>query len=103
MSSQQVLVTIMRRGEGDLAEGEAEAISAAYPGMEVVLQRTDPRDYHQHSEECAKLQPAFVLLPLEKPIPSQAMEEGVRHVAYFPDGRLMELMPIKVEFKPFVP
>lgn len=74
-----------------------------FPGDEIVFRRTDPRDYKEHAAQCDELKPAFVLLPLERPIPSVAMEKGFQHVVIDPQGDLIELEPLAPKFKPFIP
>lgn len=98
----QVLVIILRRDESQLSQEEVAAIKAKFPGKQVVFKRTDPRDYKEHAAQCEELQPTVVILPLERPIPSVAMEKGFQHIAFTPQG-LLELDPLVPKFKPFVP
>jgi hypothetical protein len=102
MADSQVLVVLLRRDEDTLSTSERSAIEQAFTGKQVRFQRTDPRDYKEHAEQCRELQPAAVVLPLERPIPSVAMEEGFQHIVVTPAG-LQELLPLKAEFKPFEP
>lgn len=97
-----VLVTVLRRDESDLTVDEIAAVRAMFPDKEVVFRRTDPQDYQEHAAQCEELQPAAVLLPRERPIPSLAMEKGFQHIAFTPNG-LMELKSLNPTFRPFVP
>lgn len=99
---EQILVVILRRDEKDLKPEEIVAIRNAFPGKEVKFRRTDPRDYREHAAQCEEFGPAAVILPLERPIPSLAMEKGFQHVVFTPNG-LMELEPLVPTFKPFQP
>lgn len=91
-------VILLRRDPNDLRPAERRALQERY-GANVNLVRTDPADHLQHAQQCRELKPAAVLLPLEKPIPSTAMEEGVAHIAFVPGtggmrvGRLKPLVP----------
>lgn len=98
--SEKVVIAVLRR---EVSSEEIEAFEAAYPGRELKFVRIDSRDYQEHAETCRRLKPDVVLLPLEKPIPSVAMDEGFRHVALRPGEGLRELLPLNPEFKPFEP
>lgn len=96
------LVVVLRRDATSLTPEEIALIREKFPDQEVDFRRTDPRDYKEHAAQCDELQPAMVLLPLERPIPSLAMEKGFPHVAITADG-IMELLPLVPTFKPFEP
>lgn len=97
------LIILLRRNEEGLSAQEIQMLQRAFPGREITFKRTDPRDYREHADQCDALKPAAVLLPLERPIPSLAMERGFPHMAFMPDG-LMELQPLaEPSFKPFLP
>lgn len=94
------LILILRRDPTDLSSEEKQAIEACYPDEIVEYRRADPVDYRNHYELCRALAPAAVILPAERPIPILAMEHGYRHVTVS-SGKVMELLSIKTEFKPF--
>ena len=88
-----------------LSPEEEVMIRSKLPGKEIEFQVVHSQDYLEHAETCRVLNPEegdFVILPKDRPIPSLAIEQGVPHVALTKDG-LMELLPLKPEFKPFVP
>ncbi|TSC73101.1 MAG: hypothetical protein G01um101438_124 [Parcubacteria group bacterium Gr01-1014_38] len=93
---------LLRRDAESLSDKEKQTLQEAFPGREIEYTRTDPRDYKEHAAQCEEFKPAAVLLPLERPIPSLAMEKGVPHVAITPNG-LMELQPLVPSFKAFIP
>jgi hypothetical protein len=94
------MILLLRRDESTLTSDERRALEEAFQGKTLEFKRADPADYHEHAENCKRLQPDAVLLPLERPIPSQAMDEGFRHIA-IRGTEAVELMPLKAEFKPF--
>jgi hypothetical protein len=94
------LILILRRDPRDLSTEEKQVIEACYPGETVEYQRIDPIDHRSHYELCRSLAPSAVILPAERPIPVLAMEHGYHHVAVI-SGRVMELVSINTEFKPF--
>lgn len=96
-----VLILVLRKNPEDLSFAEKRFIEDAYPeGVE--YRRVDPTNYSEHDEFCRTLNPAMVILPMERPIPSLAMEHGYRHIAFTPDGP-MELVSLHTQFKPFSP
>lgn len=99
MTENQVTVLMLRRDESDLREEEVTAVKNAL-GKEVIFKRTDPRDYLEHDAQCLELNAEMVMLPLDRPIPSKAMERGVPHVVVIND-QLMQLLPLVPQFKPF--
>lgn len=100
--SSPVLVILLRRDASSLTPEEIALIREKFPGREIDFRRTDPRDYREHAAQCDELKPEMVLLPLERPIPSLAMEKGFQHVAITPNG-LMELLPLEPKFRLFEP
>lgn len=72
-------------------------------GESFALFQSNPRDYLEHAKDCERIKPHFVLLPAERPIPSLAMERGVRHLFVGADGVLHELLGIEVKSRPFAP
>lgn len=68
-------------------------------GGEVGFIRTDPADFEEHSRQCKELSPVGVTLPRERPIPSKAMEEGVPHYTFGPNGKLYRVKKIQVEME----
>jgi hypothetical protein len=95
------LIMLLRRDESSLTESERTALASAFPGQELKFVRTDPVDYHEHAANCQQEKPDAVLLPLERPIPSQAMDEGFRHIAIRGESAF-ELKPMVPSFKPFI-
>ena len=93
------LVLLLRRDPETLSDDEEATLRQAF-GENVKLERIDPVDYLQHAAICRERQPDAVLLPLERPIPSLAMEEGFRHVVCGPSGQVMQLEPMQVKFSP---
>lgn len=93
-------IMLLRRDESSLSDSERSALASAFPGQGLTFVRADPVDYHEHAVNCQREKPDVVLLPLERPIPSQAMDEGFRHVA-IRDGTAFELMPLDPQFVPF--
>lgn len=102
MSSKEALIIVLRRSVDDLLPQELEEIRSKFPDREVTFQTTLPQDYLEHADDCERLNPVAVVLPLDKPIPTLAMERGVPHIAFTPMG-LMELESITPKFKEFVP
>ena len=95
-------VLLLRRDESDLSEGERTAFQAKWPGEELKFVRTDPKDFKEHAEDCTRIQPDAVVLPVERPIPYLAMQAGFKHVTLGPDGtKLLELKKMDVVFEPF--
>lgn len=97
----QPVVILIRHDENSLSAEEKSAIEKAL-GTIPKFVRTDPADYLEHDQQCQELNPAIVLLPKEKPLPSAAMERGVPHVIVTPEG-LQVLTPLKPVFLPFTP
>lgn len=93
---------LLRKDPETLTQSERSLFQAVFPGDAIEYIRTDPSDYIDHATKCAELKPDAVLLPMERPIPSKAMEEGVPHVALSPNG-LLELKPLVPSFQKFVP
>jgi hypothetical protein len=98
-----VTVVVLRRNMNDLPAEQIEAIQRCFSGKQIRFVRTDPTDYKEHDTDCRKLDPVVVILPLEKPIPSAAMERGVPHVTFAPNGSILKLKPFRPEFEPFIP
>lgn len=95
-------VILLRREPDELTDEEKAAFKAAFPDTDLNFVRTDPENYIMHAKMCRDLNPVAVLLPREKPIPSQAMEEGFQHIVIAND-ELQELLPVVPQFKPFEP
>lgn len=98
--TRKVIIGVLRR---EISQEEKEAFQAAFPGCELEFHQLDSTDYLDHAKKCRELPTRYVFLPLDRPIPSLAMEEGVQHVAFIPGQGLMELLPLNPEFKDFVP
>lgn len=96
-----VLVVLLRRDE--LTPTELRLLQTKYPGKVLEFHRTDPRDALEHVRDCERIKPDVVFLPLEKPLPSLAMEAGFPHVAVTWEGLLRELCPLEPRFKFFEP
>ncbi len=96
------LVLILRRSPRDLSDEEISLIQRAFAGRDVQFRRIDPANYQEHDTLCAQLQPEAVILPMDRPIPSLAMEHGFVHVTV-KDGKVMKLEPMETNFTPFVP
>lgn len=95
-----VLVLLLRRHEHELTPDEKFPIVSAFSGEGVRFQRIDPIDYEHHASICRGLNPAAIILPCERPIPSKAMEEGFPHLTVV-DGKVMRLLPLAPQFEPF--
>ena len=96
------LILILRRDPTDIDPGQMAQLRACFrPGQEFRFQRIDPVDFKEHAKICAELKPAAVILPLERPIPSLAMEQGIAHIAFLPDGTVGKLKPLTPEFELF--
>ena len=96
-----VLILLLRQDPEQLSPTEKECIALLYPeGVE--YRRIDLADYLDHNRICQELHPVAVILPKEKPIPSLAMENGYRHITFSAQGPI-ELLPLRPEFKPFIP
>ncbi len=93
-------IILLRRNPDSLTPEEIAMLKATFPGRELSFFRTDPQDYKEHLLNCEAIQPEVVILPLERPIPSLAMEQGYAHVVITPNG-LSELLPLQPQFKPF--
>ncbi len=98
---EKVVVVVLRRNPEELESSQLDALKACLPGKEVEFVRTDPQDYREHDERCRELNAVAVILPLERPIPSLAMERGVPHLVFLPDGQVGKLKPLVPEFEPF--
>jgi hypothetical protein len=88
---------------GEVTDDARRAFEAKFPGCELEFRRLDSRDYVEHAQTCRDTTFAAVLLPLERPIPSVAMEEGTPHVALIPGMMLKELLPLEPRFRDFEP
>ncbi len=97
-----ITILLLRRDAETLSAAEMAAISQKFPGWDINYVRTDPRDAQQHLNDCQHLNPAMVLLPSERPIPSMAMGAGFAHCSFSPDGVVMELEPLQPNFRPFI-
>jgi len=97
----KIIVGILRREQKDLLQEEVLAIEHAFPGKEIQYVKLDSRDYLEHSKLCREIKPSVVILPMDRPIPAKAMEEGVVHVEAT-TGRLRRLLPLRPEFEPYV-
>jgi len=67
--------------------------------------RTDPKDFQEHSANCRTEKPDVVVLPKEKPIPAEAMANGVPHITFTPNGPMLlkEIVAVLVPFDPAKP
>ena len=98
------VVILLRKDAADLTKRQKQILTQAYPDRSITFHRTDPADYQEHDLSCQELRPALVLLPLQRQIPSLAMEHGVVHVAFGPNDELLELVELPPPiFKPFTP
>ncbi len=96
------LILVLRRDPADLERLEVAELQRCFPkGSAFEWQRSDPKDYREHAEDCRRLKPAAVILPMERPIPSVAMEEGFAHVAFLPNGTVGKLEPLAPKFTNF--
>src|SRR5581483_7496960 len=93
----KIIVGILRREQKDLLQEEVLAIEHAFPGKEIQYVKLDSRDYLEHSKLCREIKPSVVILPMDRPIPAKAMEEGVVHVEAT-TGRLRRLLPARAGF-----
>lgn len=100
---EEVTIILLRRDPETLSLQEVDALRACFSGKKLNIVRTDPRDYMEHDEQCRKLGPAAVILPMEKPIPSAAMERGVPHIAWLPTNTFGRLKPLVPDFDKFCP
>lgn len=98
-----VVVGLLRGDKEDLDPKEVRAVEETFSGRDIIWKRMDSRDYLKHDQLCAEIGTRLVLLPKDRPIPSKAMERGVAHVIVSPDGKLMELLPLRPEFKQYEP
>ena len=95
-------VILLRRYVDNLTSSELDLFRAAFPGEEIKFKRTDPHTFIDHLADCERIKPDAIMLPIERPIPSAAMEKGFRHVTVI-DGKLVQLQKINTEFVPFTP
>lgn len=102
--NKEIVILLLRRDEHSLTQKEWIMLEVAFrtQGAGFKFIRIDPVDYKEHAELCQKHQPVCVVLPLERPIPAKAMEEGFAHVVFGEDW-LVELLPLEVKFKHFEP
>ena len=97
----EYLVTIMRKDLKDLPRVQVAAIRAVFPeGARIRFLRTDPVDFREHLADCERLKPDLVFLP-EEPIPGRAMQAGVGHGAFRPNGTVEKLLPFVPPFTAF--
>lgn len=94
-------VILLRRNPEELTTVEKTILHDRY-GADLEFVRTDPPDYRQHLADCQRLSPVAVFLPLDKPIPSAAMDAGFPHITVFPDGSLQRLVDLRAEFEPIL-
>jgi hypothetical protein len=102
LSAEMVLVIVLRRDPEEISGQERLALEKKFPGRQLLFCRTDPRDYREHAAQCEELKPQAVVLPLERPIPSLAMERGIPHVV-FVGGECKRLLPLEAQFAEFNP
>ncbi len=94
-----VTIIVLRK---EISDKDKETLQRLFPGKHLDFLVTNPSNYMDHDRQCRELNADLVVLP-ERPIPSLAMERGVSHVTITPEGQVLELLPLKPEFKPFVP
>ena len=102
MENGQVLILVLQLDPKDFSTKDVETIQKSFPGKKLNFRSIRPRDYREHAEICKRLKPAVVILSLDRPIPSLAMEHGVPHVKVTPNG-LSRLVVLKPKFEPFEP
>src|ERR1700677_1630994 len=90
-------IIVLQRDPSSLTIRERTLLKAQY-GADINLIRTDPVNYREHLANCERFEAAAVLLPLDKPIPSAAMEKGFPHVTVLSNGRLARLASLKPIF-----
>lgn len=91
-------VVVMRR---ELTDQELIALKQFFPEKPIQAHRTEPQSASEHLEDCQRLDARIAFLPHEQPIPIPAMEAGVKHLL-LKDGKLMELVRVVPEFRPFI-
>jgi hypothetical protein len=92
-------VVVMRR---DLSESERAALQQAHPDEVIIAHRMEPGSADEHLANCRQLDAQIAFLPHEQPIPVPAMKAGVKHLL-LKDGKLLELVRVVPEFKPYEP
>lgn len=98
--SEIIKIDLFRQDEP--TETEWKAYGRAFFSREIQFSRIDPINYIEHDKACDERQPTLVQLPKDKPIPYLAMKK-FPHVIVTPEGKIMKLKSINVEFEPFVP
>lgn len=93
-------VLVLRRDPDSLSSHEMSLLRQAFPNRELRLLRSDPTNYRDHAAECEARRPAAVLLPMERPIPSLALERGHLHL-FFSESTLMQLKGLQLDAVPF--
>ncbi len=95
----QGVVLLMGRDPGSLSDEQHGHLKARFPqGYECV--RIDAPNYLDHAELCRVYHPDVVILPMDRPIPTQAMEEGFEHVVLTDEG-MKKLIGIQPLFVPY--
>lgn len=94
------IIRVMLLRKDELNPDEYNRFKEKFPRSQIETFRCDPKNYHEHTENCEKLKPDFIILPMDRPIPSEALERGFRHVFSTSKG-LEELKSIHIESKPF--
>jgi hypothetical protein len=92
-------VIVMRR---ELTSEERAALQKLHPNEPIEAHHAEPHSAAEHLAECQRLSAQIVFLPHEQPIPTLAMQAGVKHLL-LRDGQLLELVRVVPEFKPYVP
>jgi len=95
-----IRIGILRRN--GLTPLEEALVHKMFPNQPVEFISLHPSDHLEHAQLCDDRQVDLVFLPKDRPIPSTAMERGIPHVCVV-GSSIIELMPMKFEFKPFRP
>jgi len=99
--SEKARVILLRRDK--LSSSEEKMLQKVFADQELEYHRTDPVDYKEHLRDCERIKPVAVVLPLEKPIPSAAMEKGFCHILIEEGKDIVQLESIIPRFTIFAP
>lgn len=97
----KIVIGLMRREVSDLTPEEIDLVQNCFPGDKLDWRTLHSQDHLEHARVCAEIEPAFVVLPRDKPIPATAMEQGVIHVD-ISRGEVLQLLPLQPQFTKYV-
>jgi hypothetical protein len=95
----EVRIGVLRH---EVTQVERHTVQRAYPGQPLTFVRIDSANSIHHDDLCREHNVELVILPSEKPIPTDAMKRGIPHIT-IRDGKLQQLVGFDTHFEPFNP